>query len=265
MTKCINNFNFNNCLYEGEVLHSRVSPKKHRFKYNVFCINFDLCSIKKVCKNIPIFSVNKFNLYSFYFKDHGPFNCKNLEKWIKSTVRNLGIRKKIEYIFVLAYPRILGYVFNPLSIYTCLDKNKNVIVQIYEVHNTFKQRHFYITKNTFDKKNHNNKIKKVFHVSPFMSMTGEYNFKSYIEKDKLSIFIEYNSKKEKLFASFTAFSKTLSTQRLIINFIKFPLMTLKVILGIHLEALFLYFKGLRYFKCPTNYNRNISNFLSKEK
>ena len=62
MTKCINNFNFNNCLYEGEVLHSRVSPKKHRFKYNVFCINFDLCNIKKICKNIPVFSMNKFNL-----------------------------------------------------------------------------------------------------------------------------------------------------------------------------------------------------------
>ncbi|MBF96918.1 MAG: hypothetical protein CFH34_00438 [Alphaproteobacteria bacterium MarineAlpha9_Bin4] len=259
------NIEFDNCLYEGKVHHSRVYPKSHHFNYNVFCINFDLCKINKVFKKISIFSINKFNLFSFYYKDHGPNNCKNLEKWVKNTIRNTGVKEKIESIFVLAYPRILGYVFNPLSIYSCLDKNNNIIAQIYEVHNTFKQRYFYITKNTFELKNHKNNIHKAFHVSPFMGMKGKYNFKSFMNDKTLSIFIEFLSEKEKLIASFTAKKKNLSTPRLLLNFIKYPLMTTKVILGIHLEAIFLYAKGLKIFKCPVPSSKNTSNFLGKRK
>ena len=260
-----NNIKLSNCLFEGKVFHSRVYPKSHSFRYKVFCINFNLCNVDKVFKNIPVFSVNKFNLFSFHEKDHGPHGCINLEKWIKNTIKDSGIKESIETIFILAYPRILGYVFNPLTVYTCINKKNKIIAQIYEVHNTFKQRHFYLTKNTFDLKNHKNKIYKAFHVSPFMSMKGEYIFKSFISSKSLTIFIEFLSKKEKLIASFTATKKSLSTYRLLLNFFKYPLMTSKVILGIHLEAIFLYAKGLRIFKCPTQSAKHISNFLGKEK
>ena len=256
---------FENCLFEGKVFHNRIYPKAHSFNYSVFCINFDLCKAKKIFDKIPVFSLNKFNLFSFYQKDHGPIGCKNLENWLKKTIRANGIKKKIEYIFILAYPRILGYVFNPLSIYTCLDKNKNIIAQVYEVHNTFKQRHFYLTNNTFETKNHNNEISKAFHVSPFMGMQGKYKFKSYLNNKNLLILIEFLSKKEKLIAGFKAVKKRLSTYRLLINFLKFPLMTLKVILGIHLEAILLYAKGLRVFKCPDESSKIISNSIGKEK
>ena len=128
---------FINCIFEGSVSHNRVYPKNHSFKYNVFCLNFDLCDIKGIFKRIPLFSINKFNLFSFYYSDYGPKNCKDLEKWIKTTVKHSGIKEKIEAIFMLAYPRMLGYVFNPLTIYTCVNKNNKVIAQIYEVHNTF--------------------------------------------------------------------------------------------------------------------------------
>ena len=260
-----NNKKFENCLFEGRVFHSRIYPKTHNFKYHVFCINFDLCKIDDAFKKIPIFSINKFNLFSFYHNDHGPSDCINLEKWIKEIIRESGIKENIESIFVLAYPRILGYVFNPLSIYTCLNKKKEIIAQLYEVHNTFKQRHFYLTKNTFEIKNHKNNIYKALHVSPFMSMRGKYNFKSFMNDKNLSVFIEFVSEKEKLIASFTSTKKTLSTLRLMLNFFKYPLMTLKVILGIHLEAIFLYTKGLKLFKCPKPSDKNISNFLGKEK
>ena len=254
-----------NCLYEGIVFHSRVYPKSHNFNYKVFCINFDLCNLNKVFRKIPIFSINKFNLFSFYEKDHGPHDCVNLEKWIKHTIKHSGIKENVETIFILAYPRILGYVFNPLSVYTCLNKNNKIIAQIYEVHNTFKQRHFYLTKNTFDLKNHKDKIYKAFHVSPFMSMKGKYIFKSFINNKNLSIFIEFLSKKEKLIASFSATKKNLTTSRLLLNFFKYPFMTLKVIFGIHLEAIFLYAKGLKIFRCPAQSPKHISNFLGKEK
>ena len=256
---------FSNCLYEGEVFHIRLTPKKHSFKYKVFCINFDLCKADSIFQKIPVFSINKFNIFSFFYKDHGPKNCNNLKKWVIETVEESGVKEKVFSIYLLAYPRVLGYVFNPLSVYTCLNKKKQIIAQIYEVHNTFKQRHFYLTKNTFKVKNHQIKISKSFHVSPFMSLEGFYKFKSFKNNKDLSIFIEYFSKKEKLFASFIGKKKNLSTGRLLLNFLIYPLMTVKVILGIHLEALFLYFKGLKIYKCPDISSKIISNYIRKEK
>ena len=261
----ISNISFDNCLFEGRVFHKRSAPRNHSFKYNVFCICFDLCKKKNVFKNIPIFSLNRFNIFSFYDADHGPKNCKNLEKWIKQIIKKLGKKEVISSIFVLAYPRILGFVFNPLSIFTCLDKDGRIIAQIYEVHNTFKQRHFYITEDTFKLKTHEKEIEKAFFVSPFMGMKGKYRFKSFINNKNLSIFIEFWSRKEKLIASFTSKKTKLTTLRLILNFVKYPLMTFKVILGIHLEAIFLYIKGLKVFKCPKPSAKNISNYLDKEK
>lgn len=260
-----NSIRFSNCLYEGEVFHRRSSPKKHEFRYKVFCLNFDLCKINDIFKKIPIFSIDKFNIFSFFYKDLGPESSINLEEWVRETIKKSGEKQKIKKIFLLTYPRVLGYVFNPLSIYTCLNKKNQVIAQIYEVHNTFKQRHFYLTKNTFSKKNHNIIISKSFHVSPFMSLKGGYKFKSFKNDKNLSIFIEYLSKKENLFASFTAKKETISTSRLFINFLKYPLMTIKIILGIHLEAIFLYLKGVKVFKCPKPSNKSISNYLRKVK
>ena len=261
----VKNLDFENCLYEGEVFHKRFAPKVHEFNYKVFCTHFDLCKINEIFNKIPIFSINKFNIFSFFYKDHGPQNCINLENWIKETLRKSGEKQKVKSIFVLTYPRVLGYVFNPLSIYTCINTKNQIIAQIYEVHNTFKQRHFYLTKNTFKIKNHDNKISKSFHVSPFMSLKGTYKFKSFKNNKNLSIFIEYFSKKEKLLATFIAKKAKLTTSRLIFNFLKYPLMTLKVILGIHLEAIFLYVKGMKVFKCPEAPVKIVSNHLRKIK
>ena len=113
--------------------------------------------------------------------------------------------------------------------------------------------------------NHDMKISKAFHVSPFMSLSGFYKFKSYKRNEYLSIIIQYFSKKEKLFASFTGKEVKLTTGRLFLNFLKYPFMTLKVILGIHLEAFFLYIKGMKVFKCPEPSNKIISNYLRKIK
>ena len=247
-----------NNLYKGRVFHCRNKPKKHHFRYKVFYLYFDLLKVEKVFKKIPIFSIDKFNLLSFYFKDHGPKKEKNLILWIKRALKKNNINGNISNIFLLTFPRYLGYVFNPLSVYTCIDSNKKVVAQIYEVHNTFGQRHFYLVKNAFDKKNHSKKIKKAFHVSPFIGMKGQYNFKSYSRKDKLSIFIYYNSKNEDLIASFTGISKKITNLNLIKEFFLMPLMTLKIISGIHYEALLLFLKGIKFYKCPKESKNNLS-------
>ena len=86
---------FSNCLYEGEVFHTRLTPKKHSFKYKVFCINFDLCKADSIFNKIPVFSINKFNIFSFFYKDHGPKNCSNLKMGYKNTRRVRSKRKSI--------------------------------------------------------------------------------------------------------------------------------------------------------------------------
>ncbi|MAI02555.1 MAG: DUF1365 domain-containing protein [Rickettsiales bacterium] len=256
--------NINNCLYYGRVFHARKSPKNHMFKYKVLYLHIDITNIKSAFKNIPFLSLDKFNFFSFYTKDHGSKDCKNLDVWIRKLLKKNGIQRKIKNVFLLTYPRILGYVFNPLSIYTCVDDNNNIIVQIYEVNNTFKQRFFYIVKNTFDIKNHEKIIKKKFHVSPFISMDGTYNFKSFLKEKRLSIFIKYKSKKEYFIASFTGVKKALNGKNLIIYFLKIPFMTLKIIVGIHFEAIILYLKGLKYFSCPKVKEPNYLKYSEKD-
>ena len=252
-------YNFKNSIYEGKVFHNRLKPKKHSFKYSVFYLHFDIVNAKKNFKKIPILSFDRFNLLSFYQKDHGPFDCKNLEMWCKKVLKKSGIKKNIASIFLLTYPRVLGYVFNPLSIYTCIDNKNNIVAQIFEVHNTFKQRHFYIADNTFKKRNHNKRIKKDFHVSPFMSMEGSYQFKSFQKGTFMTIMVDYYSKNECLKTSFSGERKKLTNLNLLKNFFKKPIMTLIIIIGIHLEATILFLKGLNFYKCPPKLKNNTSN------
>ncbi len=257
-------YNTRNCIYLGNVFHARLQPKIHKLNYNVFYLNINLKEIKKK-KSLLFLSYNKFNLFSFYDKDHGSIQCKDINIWIRNLVKKNNIKVNIENIYLLCFPRVLGYVFNPLSIYSCLDKNNKIILQIYEVHNTFNQRYFYIIKNSFNKRNHANIYKKKFHVSPFMSMEGKYKFKSFLNKKKIKLIVEYFSKNEKFIASFSGIEKELSNYYLLIFFLKIPIMTLKIIIGIHFEAIILYLKGVKFFKCPKPNKINFIQYIRNKK
>ena len=259
-----NIYNTNNCIYLGKVFHTRLRPKQHKLNYTVFYLNVNLKEIKNK-NSLHILSFNKFNLFSIYDKDHGPVNCKNIDKWIRDLIKKNNIKVNIENIYLLSFPRVLGYVFNPLSVYSCLDKNNKVILQIYEVHNTFNQRYFYIVKNSFNKRNHNNIYKKKFHVSPFISMNGKYKFKSYINKERIKLIVEYFSKTESFFASFSGTEKKLNNYNLLTYFLKIPFMSLKIIIGIHFEAIILYFKGVKFFKCPKPNKTNFVKYIRNRK
>ena len=251
-------------MYLGKVFHARHKPKKHSFNYKVFYLNINLNDIKN--RKLPfLLSYNKLNIFSFYDKDHGPSNCKNIDAWVRNLIKINKIKGDIKKIYLLTFPRVLGYVFNPLSVYSCLDKNNKIVIQIFEVHNTFNQRFFYIVKNSFLKKNHKNIYKKRFHVSPFMSMKGKYKFKSFCVEKKLSLIVEYFSNSENFFASFTGKEKKLNNFNLILYFLRIPFMTIKIIIGIHLEAIILYLKGVKFYKCPKPNNINFINYIRKNK
>ena len=130
----------NSCIYNGEVTHTRFKPVKHFLKYKTFSLLIDLDEVTKLDKSISIFSYNKFNIFSFYDIDHGERDGGNLKEWVHENIRKFNIEVKITKIKILCYPRIFGYVFNPLSIIFCYEKDKLKVV-FYEVKNTFNEQH----------------------------------------------------------------------------------------------------------------------------
>ena len=247
----------NSCIYNGEVTHTRFKPVRHFLKYKTFSLLIDLDEINLLDKSIGIFSHNKFNIFSFYDKDHGDRDGGNLKDWVISNLKKFRIKENITNIKVLCYPRILGYVFNPLSIFYCYEKDKLVAI-FYEVKNTFNEQHTYI----FKIKNNEEiiqKCRKKFYVSPFMDMETFYNFKLINPNDKLSVFIKQTDADGTILtATQTGDKKEFSFKQLAINFLKYPLMTIKIIGSIHYEALLLWKKGAIYRKRDVKLKNNLS-------
>ena len=247
----------NSCIYNGEVTHTRFKPVRHFLKYKTFSLLIDLDEINLLDKSIGIFSHNKFNIFSFYDKDHGDRDGGNLKNWVISNLKKFQIKENITNIKVLCYPRILGYVFNPLSIFYCYEKDKLVAI-FYEVKNTFNEQHTYI----FKIKNNEEiiqKCRKKFYVSPFMDMETFYNFKLINPNDKLSVFIKQTDADGTILtATQTGDKKEFSFKQLAINFLKYPLMTIKIISSIHYEALLLWKKGAIYRKRDVKLKNNLS-------
>jgi len=238
----------NNYIYKGHVSHYRFHPKVHKFKYRVFKLFIDLEEIEKIEKKLIFFSINKFNLFSFYFKDHTEKPYGNPLEWVKSILIPQTLFNKNDKIFILCYPRILGYVFNPLTTYFCIGKNKKIKAIIYEVHNTFGDRHYYLTKYT-DK---NEVAEKIFYVSPFFKIEGQYEFETKLNNNSLKVKIKYSKRENNkninlLNALFYGKKTELNNRNLIVFFFIYPLMTAKVIYSIHLQAFFLWVKGMKYF------------------
>ena len=246
-------------IYNGKVIHKRFKPKKHFFKYNVFSLFLDLSEIKEIDKRISLFSYNKFNLISFYEKDHGQRDGSSLSSWVKYNLKKTGIKNNNIKIKLLCYPRIFGYVFNPLSIFFVYDKNSSLIAILYEVKNTFGEQHTYVFKASLRKKKIENKCEKKFYVSPFMDLSSKYFFKIYEPQKKLSVVINQIDKQGKLlYASQDGVRSQFTAKNLIFSYIRHPLMTFKIISAIHFEALRLWLKGIKLMKKEKNIKNNIT-------
>jgi len=250
----------NSCIYNGVVTHTRFKPVKHFLKYKTFSFFIDLDEIDKLDKDNPIFSYNKFNIFSFYDKDHGDRNGKSLKTWVFSNLKRFDINENINKIKLLCYPRIFGYVFNPLSIFYCYENNLLKAI-FYEVKNTFNEQHTYIFK-VKDNNMIDQKCKKKFYVSPFMDMDTYYNFKLLNPNENLSISIKQTDKEDIVLSAVqTGKRKEFTFKQLMLNFFKYPLMSFKIISAIHFEALLLWLKGAIYRKR----DKKIKNNLSYEK
>jgi len=247
----------NSCIYNGEVNHTRFKPVKHFLNYKTFSLFIDLDEIEQLDKSISIFSHNKFNIFSFYNKDHGDRDGNCLKKWVISNLKKYKIEGNISKIKILCYPRIFGYVFNPLSIFYCYENEKLKSI-FYEVKNTFNEQHTYIFK-IKDGEEIKQKCKKKFYVSPFMDMETFYNFKLIDPNQRLSVMIKQtDAEGTVLTATQTGDKKEFNFKQLLINFFRYPLMTLKIISSIHFEALLLWKKGAIYRKREKKFFNNLS-------
>tara|TARA_Y100001970_G_scaffold241972_1_gene305973 strand:+ start:77 stop:853 length:777 start_codon:yes stop_codon:yes gene_type:complete len=235
-------------IYSGQVIHTRFKPRKHYFKYKVFSLLIDLDEIIEINKKLNFFSYNKFNLISFFDKDHGNRNESNIKEWVKENLIKKNIKFENLRVEILCYPRILGYVFNPLSILYIYNEKNELISIFYEVKNTFGEQHTYIFE-TKDQKIIKNKCDKKFYVSPFIDMECEYNFSVTKPGDSISIIINQHDKEGKLlYASQDGKSQDLTSKNLLLNYLRHPLMTFKVIVAIHYEAFKLWFKKVKLVK-----------------
>ena len=248
----------NSKIYTGKVIHKRFKPKEHYFKYNVFSLLIDLNELEEINKYINFFSYNKFNIISFYDKDHGDRDGSSIKLWVKKNLRNIGILTEDISIKLLCYPRIFGYVFNPLSTYFIYNKHSELISIFYEVKNTFGEQHTYIFK-AQDEKTVQNKCKKKFYVSPFIEMDCEYHFKTLNPREQLSVVINQNDKDGKLlFASQDGISKDFNNKNLILSYLTHPLMTFKIIGAIHYEAFKLWAKRIKLIAKKIKLKNNIT-------
>ena len=248
----------NSKIYTGKVIHKRFKPKEHYFKYNVFSLLIDLNELEEINKYIKFFSYNKFNIISFYDKDHGDRDGSSIKLWVKKNLRNIGIMTEDISIKLLCYPRIFGYVFNPLSTYFIYNKHSELISIFYEVKNTFGEQHTYIFK-AQDEKTVQNKCKKKFYVSPFIEMDCEYHFKTLNPREQLSVVINQNDKDGKLlFASQDGISKDFNNKNLILSYLTHPLMTFKIIGAIHFEAFKLWVKRIKLIAKKIKLKNNIT-------
>ena len=249
----------NSYIYNGKVIHKRFKPKEHFFKYNVFSLFIDLSELDQLNDSLNFFSLNKFNLISFYEKDHGDRDGSSLMEWVKNNLSVNKISTDNIKVKLLCYPRILGYVFNPLSIFFIYDKNENLISILYEVKNTFGEQHTYVFKVQGDNKLIQNNCSKKFHVSPFIEMDCNYFFRILKPAEKISVIIDqYQSNEKILYASQDGKRTELTSSELIKSYLKHPLMTFKIISAIHFEAFKLWAKGIKFIKKKFKVKNNIT-------
>jgi len=225
---------------------------RHSFVYRVFSCLIDLDELETL-KRVRGFAHNRFNLLSFHDRDHGPRDGRPLRPWIEARLAEAGIDLDGGSVRLLCFPRVLGYVFNPLSIWFCHHSDGSLRAVLYEVSNTFGERHGYLIR--ADRTARGGAIAqncaKSFHVSPFISLEGRYVFRLRVPGRRLAIAIRHEDAEGPVMAAAqTGRRRRFASPTLLLAFVCYPLMTLKVIAAIHFEALRLWRKGARIHKRP---------------
>ncbi len=235
-------------VYVGSVMHRRFGQRQHHFRYRAFWLLLDLDEVPELARSTRLFSCNRLNLLSLHDCDHGDGSAMSIRGQITALLRESGVDAAIARIELFCMPRTLGYVFNPLSIYFCRRPDNGLAAIVYQVHNTFGERHSYVIPVQENGSVVRQQCQKVFYVSPFMDMNLRYHFRITQPGDHISLAIRaHNGQRPAMVAVLSAQRREFSDATLLSSLVSMGAVTLKVTAAIHWEALRLWLKriGLR--------------------
>jgi uncharacterized protein len=239
-------------LFVGKVMHARLKPVMHRFTYSVFTVLVDLDRIAEAGRLSPLFSIARWNLLSFNPFDHGA-GAGSLRAHINGLLERAGLEGPARVV-LWCYPRVLGFVFNPISVYFAYDHAGQCSAVIYEVRNTFGEMHTYVAPvapGELSEAGIRQQRDKLFYVSPFLDMPMRYHFRLKPPGDQISVrILETDCAGPILAATFHGDHKPLTSRAIAKQLMRVPFLTLKVVAGIHWEALKLWIKGARFHSRP---------------
>jgi len=233
-------------LFLGHVMHRRLRPAVNAFVYPVFYLQLPLRRLEEA--NCGIFSVNRRNLLSFRNEDHGPRDGSPLLPWIEQLLRRHGLPDDGE-IVLQTFPRVLGYVFNPVSFWFCHDRSGALIAVLAEVNNTFGGTHRYLLHQGGAPLPHDATLQagKAFHVSPFCTVEGSYAFRFRLDKCRQLARIDYaDAEGQLLLTAISGTPQAWTASGLIGALLRMPLLTFGVMARIHWQAFKLYLKGVPF-------------------
>lgn len=240
-------------LYSMRVVHKRHIKPFYRFVYRLFYLLVDIDRVETTSRQHRLFGYNRWNVIAFYERDHGSHQNGPLRPWVEETAARHGVQLDDGPIQLLCLPRILGYVFNPISLYYCHDRKGELRAIVAEVHNTFGEMHSYVLHAqgaAMDLAQDFVRPKR-FHVSPFLDVSGEYRFHFDAPDESVRVLInEWEGEQAILTAAMTGKRQNLTDGAIVRWMLTMPLQTMSVVFRIHWQALKLWLRGAGYRPRP---------------
>ena len=235
-------------------MHRRWRPAGHQFVYPVYFCLLPLLGIETL--GSALFSINRFNLFSFHFSDHGQRDGSHPLPWIRALLAKNGVLAD-GHISLQCFPRVLGFVFNPVSFWHCHNQDGALVAVLAEVNNTFGERHNYLLAHADGRQIGDGEVierQKVFHVSPFMAVSGYYRFRFHAKAGskpwRMACIDHGDADGDLLHTALSGVAAPLGSAALLKAFFLYPLLTLGVVVRIHWQALRLWLKHVPFFSKP---------------
>ncbi len=232
----------------GLVRHKRLKPAVHAFEYPTYFLMLPLRTLRReLCTALPR---NRFGLLSFHDRDHGDGRADALA-WLDELLRSEGVHDATGEVWLHTYPRVLGYAFKPVSFWHCQREDGSLAAIVAEVNNTFGERHCYLLSGNDLAYGRELRARKVFHVSPFCDVQGQYRFRFMHTGQRTVARVDHDDDSGPLLqTSVSGHLQPLTTRAARAAFFGMPMMTFGVIARIHWQALQLWLKRVPFFSKP---------------